>query len=282
MIKIERIFLCDHIEEGQFGKLNITGLNPTNILSLSKIPYDLISYLVLNGTTSGVFKNLSLKIKCKNDLGTTVDEISNELPESNQPLENEGALFLINPVKITINQFGSMEISIVQGGRELYKQTYSLIPGDSPFSLINSHLPTSKIFSGEDENDDAFVVNLLGTASSSLCIFDNYVDPECLNKLLAQVPTSTKIQILTQPDKERKLEFDQSLRKKSSGIEIRTSKRSHDRFIIINGSECYHFGHSLKDISRKKTSRFSKIVGAKEVSALNIFFRKSWDESYPI
>ena len=41
-------------------------------------------------------------------------------------------------------------------------------------------------------------------------------------------------------------------------IDIRTYKRSHDRFLLIDGLEVYHIGASLKDLG-KKMFAFSKL-----------------------
>jgi len=48
-------------------------------------------------------------------------------------------------------------------------------------------------------------------------------------------------------------------------IEIKTFKHSHDRFLILDDNDVYHFGASLKDLGKKMFafSRFEK--GALEV-----------------
>ena len=50
-------------------------------------------------------------------------------------------------------------------------------------------------------------------------------------------------------------------------IEIREFKNAHDRFIIIDSVEVYHFGASLKDLG-KRWFAFSKMeIGAMEMLA---------------
>lgn len=44
----------------------------------------------------------------------------------------------------------------------------------------------------------------------------------------------------------------------STPIEARTYKSSHDRFLIIDNTEVYHIGASLKDLG-KKMFAFSKL-----------------------
>ena len=50
-------------------------------------------------------------------------------------------------------------------------------------------------------------------------------------------------------------------------FEIKEFKDSHDRFIVIDNSEVYHLGASLKDLG-KKWFAFSKIdIGSVEILA---------------
>ena len=55
--------------------------------------------------------------------------------------------------------------------------------------------------------------------------------------------------------------------KQHQEIEIKEFKNAHDRFIIIDNTEIYHFGASLKDLG-KKWFAFSKMgIGAVEMLA---------------
>jgi len=47
-------------------------------------------------------------------------------------------------------------------------------------------------------------------------------------------------------------------------IHIRTYKRSHDRFLLIDGREVYHIGASLKDLG-KKMFAFSKLSNSADM-----------------
>ena len=44
-------------------------------------------------------------------------------------------------------------------------------------------------------------------------------------------------------------------------IEARTYKSSHDRFLIIDNTEVYHIGASLKDLGKKSLSRNNLLFG---------------------
>lgn len=50
----------------------------------------------------------------------------------------------------------------------------------------------------------------------------------------------------------------------------------HDRFIIVNGVEYYHFGHSLKGLQGERVSRYSKMIDEEEISKLKALIDKHW------
>lgn len=67
MINIEKIFFCDNIENGQYGKLNITGLISTDILKWDKkIPELVIKDnwdITKTSTGAGVFPYVWIKVE---------------------------------------------------------------------------------------------------------------------------------------------------------------------------------------------------------------------------
>jgi hypothetical protein len=98
---------------------------------------------------------------------------------------------------------------------------------------------------------------LLRSAKKSILIIDNYIDDSVLVHLTA-VAKGVKVKIFTKSISE-KLELD--IRKFSLQyfpIEAKVFTLAHDRFIIIDDKDVYHFGASLKDLG-KKWFAFSKI-----------------------
>ncbi|MDD4353402.1 MAG: ORF6N domain-containing protein [Candidatus Nanoarchaeia archaeon] len=111
-------------------------------------------------------------------------------------------------------------------------------------------------FDGQIFDAYKFVSDLIRTANNSIVIIDNYVDDSVLT-LINKRNLGVKATIFTK-DISKELLLD--LNKFNSQypiIEIKQFEKSHDRFIIIDNKEVYHFGASLKDLG-KKWFAFSK------------------------
>jgi hypothetical protein len=119
-------------------------------------------------------------------------------------------------------------------------------------------------FDGQIFDAYKFVSDLIRTANNSIVIIDNYVDDSVLT-LINKRNFGVKATIFTK-DISKELLLD--LNKFNSQypiIEIKQFEKSHDRFIIIDNKEVYHFGASLKDLG-KKWFAFSKF----DKEALNL------------
>ncbi len=110
-------------------------------------------------------------------------------------------------------------------------------------------------FEGQIFDAYKFVCDLLKTAHSQIVLLDNYVDESTL--LLFSKCEDIKVVIYTKEiDKTLALDL-KKYNSQYSPIEIKTYKNSHNRFLIIDQKEVYHFGASLKDLG-KKWFAFSK------------------------
>jgi hypothetical protein len=108
---------------------------------------------------------------------------------------------------------------------------------------------------------DAYILasKIIRSANKRMVLVDNYID-EAVLKLFSKRNKKVKViiytkrisKILTQ-DLEK---YNQQYQDKK--IEIKTFKKSHDRFIIIDNKTIYHLGASLKDLG-KKWFAFSKL-----------------------
>ena len=108
-----------------------------------------------------------------------------------------------------------------------------------------------------------FATDLIKSANQSLILIDNYVDETTL-LMLSKRKERINATIYTQRLSSQ-LQLD--LEKHNAqypAIDIRTYKRSHDRFLLIDGHEVYHIGASLKDLG-KKMFAFSKLNESAEM-----------------
>lgn len=95
-----------------------------------------------------------------------------------------------------------------------------------------------------------FVSDLIKSAKNSIKLIDNYVD-ESILVLFTKRVLHVKVVIYTKTIS-KQLELDlQKHNAQYPEIEIEKFELSHDRFLIIDDGEVYHFGASLKDLGKK-------------------------------
>jgi hypothetical protein len=112
-------------------------------------------------------------------------------------------------------------------------------------------------FDGQVFDAYLFVADLIKNARTSIILIDNYVDESVLS-LLSKRPEKANAMIYTKKIS-KTLELD--LEKHNSQyppIVIQELQESHDRFLIIDQTELYHIGASLKDLG-KNWFGFSKM-----------------------
>src|SRR3989344_8432187 len=111
-------------------------------------------------------------------------------------------------------------------------------------------------FDGQIFDAYKFVSDLVRAAHNSIVLIDNYIDDSVLT-LFSKRNKNVHVTIFT---KEISKQLSLDLVKYNSqypSIELKEFKQSHDRFLIIDNKEVYHFGASLKDLG-KKWFAFSK------------------------
>jgi len=111
-----------------------------------------------------------------------------------------------------------------------------------------------------------FVTNLFKSAQKSIIIIDNYLD-ETVIILLTKRKNGVKVILYTQNPSKSLIQDVQKFNEQYPPIEFKKFSAAHDRFIIIDETDLYHFGASLKDLG-KKWFAFSKMdIGAVEMLA---------------
>lgn len=129
---------------------------------------------------------------------------------------------------------------------------------------------------------DAFKVirDLLDSATNNITIIDGYIDVNLLDMLESR--EKIKIKILTHSDRERAIKnaatkFNQQYH----NLELRILDDYHDRFVIIDEKDFYHFGYSIKDLG-KKSFMFSLIEEPTIIKAFKTQFSGDWAKAKQI
>ena len=138
------------------------------------------------------------------------------------------------------------------------EKTVALHSEKIDFFVRTSLPPVEGIFyNGQIFDAYKFATDLIKTAKKSLLLIDNYVD-EAVLLMLSKRDTGVSAVIYTQRiTPQLQLDLDRH-NDQYPPIDIRTYRDSHDRFLIIDDTDIYHIGASLKDLG-KKMFAFSKL-----------------------
>ena len=112
-------------------------------------------------------------------------------------------------------------------------------------------------YNGQMYDAYVFIVDLIKSATSEIILIDNYLD-ESVFTLLSKRDKDVKATLYT-PNITKVLELDfKKHNAQYPPILLKKFNQSHDRFLILDRTEVYHIGASLKDLG-KKWFAFSKL-----------------------
>lgn len=136
------------------------------------------------------------------------------------------------------------------------------------FFVRTSLPPVEGIFyDGQIFDAYKFATDLIKSAKHSLLLIDNYVD-ETVLLMLSKRASGVSATIYTQKVNEQfKLDLDR-YNSQYPPVDVKLYKACHDRFLIVDDTDIYHIGASLKDLG-KKMFAFSKLeIPAESITAL--------------
>lgn len=112
------------------------------------------------------------------------------------------------------------------------------------------HSEKGIFYNGQVFDAYTFVSDIIRSAKSSIILLDNYVDDTVLT-LLGKRNANVTATIYTK-NISNQLRLDlQRYNTQYPPIEVEFFSDAHDRFLIIDNSELYHIGASLKDLGKK-------------------------------
>jgi hypothetical protein len=144
------------------------------------------------------------------------------------------------------NEMSEMKQSIAEHGEKI------------DFFVRTSLQPVEGVFfDGQIFDAYKFATDLIRSAKQSIALIDNYVDESVLTMLSKRNAGVTADIYTAKIGKQLQLDLDKH-NAQYEPITIHTYSNCHDRFLIIDGTDVYHIGASLKDLG-KKLFAFSKI-----------------------
>lgn len=131
------------------------------------------------------------------------------------------------------------------------------LEADQKFEEIFKALASDKLhsekgifYNGQIFDAYTFISDIIRTAKSSIILLDNYVDDTVLT-LLGKRKDNVTATIYTKTiSNQLRLDL-QRYNSQYPPIEIEIFADAHDRFLIIDNTELYHIGASLKDLGKK-------------------------------
>ena len=124
---------------------------------------------------------------------------------------------------------------------------------DELFSLMDKYnvKETQGIFfQGQIFDAYAKFESFLSSAKKEIILIDNYVDLSILQRL-AKKKKGVNVIIYTDPKTKLTAQDVQTFNAQYPTLTLNYTKRTHDRFLIIDNSIIYHIGASLKDLGKK-------------------------------
>ena len=124
---------------------------------------------------------------------------------------------------------------------------------------INTHLiPTQGVFfDGQVFDAYELASKIIRSAKSNIVLIDNFVDESTLIHLSKKTKGVNVLLLTKNTNKQLTLDT-QKANEQYGNFTLKTFTQSHDRFLIIDQTEVYHLGASLKDLG-KKWFAFSKM-----------------------
>lgn len=137
-----------------------------------------------------------------------------------------------------------------------------------------------KLYSDKTQFDASFeIVQIIKKAKNNIILIDGFVDGTTL-QLLSSKKENVSLQILTDP-KALLDSFKVLINKfndQYKDLEVRTTKSFHDRFLILDKTNFYQIGTSLKDLGNKSFT-FIKLKETFIIDGLMNKFDKEWNKT---
>jgi len=119
-------------------------------------------------------------------------------------------------------------------------------------------LPTQGVFfDGQVFDAYELAAKIIRSAKQSIVLIDNYINETTLTHLTKKKKTVEVTLLCKTINKDLQLDVKKA-NEQYGGFTLKTFTKIHDRFLIIDKTEIYHLGASLKDLG-KKWFAFSKL-----------------------
>ncbi|MGP1507323.1 MAG: ORF6N domain-containing protein [Sphaerochaeta sp.] len=134
------------------------------------------------------------------------------------------------------------------------------------YIATNTEVKQNIFFDGQIYDAFSFIVGLIQKAKKEITLIDNYVDVHTLN-ILCKKNKGVDIVIATAGKGSLSTKDITKFNAQYPKLSVKTTTDFHDRFLIIDKTEVYHIGASIKDAG-KKSFGITKIEDADLIKSL--------------
>ena len=215
------------LEQDEFDSINLRSQFVTSSLN-----YGGRRYLPYAFTEQGI---AMLSAVLRSDIAVKVSiEIMNAFVEMRRMLVSNAALF---------HRLDKMELKQLETDQKFEEIFKALESG-------KLHSEKGIFYDGQIFDAYSFVSDIIRSAKSSIILIDNYVDDTVLTLLGKRNDNVTAMIYTKNISNQLRLDV-QRYNSQYSPVEVEIFSDSHDRFLIIDSTELYHIGASLKDLGKK-------------------------------
>lgn len=218
---------CFQLKQDEFDTINLRSQFVTSSLN-----YGGRRYLPYAFTEQGI---AMLSAVLRSDIAIKVSiEIMNAFVEMRKMLVNNAGLF---------HRLDKIELKQAESDQK-FEEIFKALESDK------LHSEKGIFYNGQVFDAYTFVSDIIRSASNSILLIDNYVDDTVL-VLLGKRNNNVTATIYTKSISNQ-LRLDvQRFNSQYPPVEVEVFSNAHDRFLIIDNTELYHIGASLKDLGKK-------------------------------
>jgi len=124
------------------------------------------------------------------------------------------------------------------------------------------------------------ITSILRAATRSITVVDGYASERILNLLNVKVDIVAP-RILTHPQRANPafVELARAFNRQYAAgpqLEVRTTRAFHDRFVVVDDADYYHFGASIDGAANRNAFMFSRIEETDVVAAVSALITREW------
>lgn len=134
------------------------------------------------------------------------------------------------------------------------------------YMAANTEIKQNIFYDGQIYDTFSFIVGLIQKAKKEIILIDNYVDVNTLN-ILCKKSQGVDVVIATAGKGSLSAKDITKFNAQYPKLSVKTTTDFHDRFLVIDKTEVYHIGASIKDVG-KKSFGITKIEGKDLIQSL--------------